>query len=69
MTFLINHGLNDKKEQCKITTLDYNDNTCLILAVNKNMGHAVLAILEYLTLENCPMSQLEKQFFLNAQNK
>lgn len=33
------------------------------------MGHAVLAILEYLALENCPMSQLEKQFFLNTQNK
>lgn len=41
---------NDSKHLIKINTLDDNDNTCLILAVQENQGDAVLSILNYLAL-------------------
>lgn len=41
---------NDSKHMIKINTLDHNDNTCLVLAVQENQGDAVLSILNYLAL-------------------
>lgn len=50
--FLMNYHIerNDSKHLIKINTLDENDNTCLILAVQENQGDAVLSILNYLAL-------------------
>jgi ankyrin repeat protein len=33
-----------------------------------NLGDAVVAIFDYLSQENCPLSDIEKQFFFNHQN-
>lgn len=60
---------NDKRHMVRMGVLDEDDNTCLILAVRENQGDSVLAILDYLVGEGCQMTGLEKQFFINAQNK
>ncbi len=52
----------------KFTLTDDDDNNCLLLAVRYNKGDIVVAILEKLEEENL-LSDIEKQFFINAQNK
>jgi ankyrin repeat protein len=51
-----------------LTTVDDEDNTCLILAVRQGQGDVVVAILEKLQ-KDVLLTPLEKQFFVNAQNR
>ena len=68
--FLLNYGFQkgDKKDSIKLNTMDEQDNTCLTLAVQMNLGDAVVAVFDYLEQDNCPLSEMDKQFFVNHQN-
>lgn len=48
--FLLNYGLQkgEKKDSIKVNTMDEKDNSCLILAVQMNLGDAVVAVFDYL---------------------
>ena len=50
LMFLLNMLREEKNKECTkiITALDDQDNNCLLLAVQLNLGDAVSAILEYL---------------------
>ncbi len=48
--------------------MDEQDNSCLALAVRMNLGDAVVAVFDYLEEDNCPLNEIEKQFFINHQN-